>query len=304
MHVGVIIPARNAVEWIGGAIASMRAQTHPDWTLVVVDDGSTDATAERATSVFDRRLRVIRQAELGVSAARNRGLAALGSEPEALLFLDADDWLAPDALARLGCALAAAPAAVAASGPCGFVMATDGPGAAPWRVKPAAAGDILARLVERNLFANGGQILIRREAVWAAGWFRNDLAFGEDWEYWIRIALRGSFVAATGRDPVVFVRAREAGAYLRGAVNSDSYVACTEAIFANPALGDRMGSDRLIALRARAEAENFWIMGQALLRCGNPREGRAWLRRSAAAKPGLKRLALLAAAHLRAMQAG
>src|SRR5512142_1696981 len=77
MHIGVVVPAYNAAVWIGDAIASVLAQTHRDWALVVVDDGSTDGTVELVAGFTDRRIRLIRQANAGVSAARNTGLAAL-----------------------------------------------------------------------------------------------------------------------------------------------------------------------------------------------------------------------------------
>ena len=77
MHIGVVVPAYNAASWVGDAIASVIAQTHRDWSLVVVDDGSTDGTGAVAANFRDARIRLIRQANAGVSAARNRGIAEL-----------------------------------------------------------------------------------------------------------------------------------------------------------------------------------------------------------------------------------
>ncbi|MBW4093719.1 MAG: glycosyltransferase family 2 protein, partial [Proteobacteria bacterium] len=151
--IGIVIPARNAAPWLGAALGSLRAQSLSHWQAVVVDDGSTDATAEVAASSADPRIGLIRQPPRGVSAARNRGAAAL-ADSAALLFLDADDWLAPDALARLDTALRAAPEAVAACGPYAPVTATG----RQLRTRPAAGGDVLARLLTRNRFANGGHL--------------------------------------------------------------------------------------------------------------------------------------------------
>ena len=75
MRIGIVTPAYNAAPWIGDAIASVIAQTHDDWAMVVVDDGSTDATADVVARVADPRMRLIRQPNAGVSAARNRGMA-------------------------------------------------------------------------------------------------------------------------------------------------------------------------------------------------------------------------------------
>jgi glycosyl transferase family 2 len=77
VHIGVVVPAYNAAAWIGDAIASVLAQTHHDWSLVVIDDGSTDGTSSMAARFRDARIRLIRQENAGVSAARNRGIAEL-----------------------------------------------------------------------------------------------------------------------------------------------------------------------------------------------------------------------------------
>jgi glycosyltransferase involved in cell wall biosynthesis len=105
MRVGIVTPAWNMAPWIGAAIRSVLAQTHVDWRMVVVDDGSTDGTPDVVWALSDERLTLLRQVHEGVSAARNRGLLALEPGCEAILFLDADDQLTPNALTRLvaGC---------------------------------------------------------------------------------------------------------------------------------------------------------------------------------------------------------
>jgi GT2 family glycosyltransferase len=203
-------------------------------------------------------------------------------------FLDADDWLAADALARLIEALRLAPGAVAAAGAYTDIRCV--------RIPPA--GVILRCLLVRNLFANGGHLLIRAEAIRSVGLFRSDIAYGEDREYWIRLALRGPFAVTADKAPVLYVRQHDGGAYRRLAANPASFVPCMEAIFGNPALLTRFGSARLAAIRRPTEAENAWIIGRELVRHGGSREGRVWLRRSVWAAPSLKRIALLAASVL------
>lgn len=90
----VVIPAFNSAATLARAIESVRAQTWPAHEILVVDDGSTDATAEVAAG-FDG-VRLIRQKNSGVSGARNAGAAA--ATGDWLAFLDADDWYAPDRL--------------------------------------------------------------------------------------------------------------------------------------------------------------------------------------------------------------
>lgn len=89
----VIIPAFNAAATLARAIESVGSQTWPAHEIIVVDDGSSDASAEVALR-FGAAVRLIRQPNRGVSMARNAGAAA--ATGDWLAFLDADDWYAPD----------------------------------------------------------------------------------------------------------------------------------------------------------------------------------------------------------------
>nr|WP_294567114.1 glycosyltransferase family A protein [uncultured Rhodopila sp.] len=286
MHISVIIPAYNVAPYLRDAMTSVIRQTHGDWSMVVVDDGSIDSTARVASGFTDRRISLIRQDNAGVSAARNRGVA--GSTSDACLFLDADDWLAPDALARLAQALAASPASVASAGP----YARQSIGGIIRFAPPPGCEDLLERLLVRNLFANGGHLLIRRSAIDRAGGFRTGLRYGEDWEYWTRLALLGDFVPAASRDPVLFVRVRPGSAYLRMATDPARFEAATGAIYGNPDIIRRFGADALRALRRRADAETAWVIGRELIRHGRHREGWRCLGKSLCLTPSLRRLAL------------
>src|SRR5690348_4751903 len=99
MTVSVVMAARDAAATIGDAIASVIAQTHADWELVVVDDGSTDGTAGVARAAADGRVRVLEPGRIGVLAQlRNRGIEATSGEWVAIL--DADDRWLPNKLER------------------------------------------------------------------------------------------------------------------------------------------------------------------------------------------------------------
>lgn len=89
----VIIPAFNAAATLARAIESVRTQTWPAHEIIVIDDGSTDATADIARQ-FGDAVRLIQQPNSGVSMARNAG--AVAASGDWLAFLDADDWYAPD----------------------------------------------------------------------------------------------------------------------------------------------------------------------------------------------------------------
>jgi glycosyltransferase involved in cell wall biosynthesis len=307
MRVGIVTPAYNVAPYIGDAIRSVLSQTHQAWTMTIVDDGSTDATTAVVAGFDDPRLCLIRQRNAGVSAARNRGVTA--TYAEAVLFLDADDWLSPDALALLTAALSVDSGAIAAVGPYSRVPDSPPNGSvlgrrARSRIVRPASGDLLEALLVRNLFANGGHLLIRRGVLDAAGPFRSGLRYGEDWEYWTRLARSGTFTAVETPTPLLFVRERHGSAYLGMATRPESFIPCMDAIFNVPALRVRFGPAVLARMRRSAEAENDWIVGRELIRHGSPAEGRRFLRRSVRGAPGLRRLALLAAGSLPWLRVG
>ncbi len=289
MRIGIVTPAFNVAPYIGDTIRSVLGQTLPNWTMVAVDDGSTDDTASVVRGFRDPRLRLISQNNAGVSAARNRGAAAL--DCDAMLFLDGDDRLAPFALDSLAQALSAAPDARAAVG------AYERGG----RVYPPPTGNLLERLLVRNLFVNGGHVLIRRDAVQP---FRADLRYGEDWEFWVRLAsaapppspaMTASFTTIAGPRPILHVRERSSGAYLRMSTDPASFTACLDAIHDNPVLATIYTPERRAALRRHAAAEVQWTIGRELIRHRRYRAGIMRLSRSLALAPTLRRTAVLAA---------
>ena len=108
MKFSVIIPLYNKAPYIRKALESVLAQTYADYELIIIDDGSTDESAEIAEAILQdpaSRLiassphRLIRQANSGVSAARNNGVAQASGEY--LAFLDADDWWEPTYLEKM-----------------------------------------------------------------------------------------------------------------------------------------------------------------------------------------------------------
>jgi glycosyltransferase involved in cell wall biosynthesis len=297
MRVAVVIAARDVAPYIGAAIASVLSQSHADLSLTVVDDGSVDGTGAVVHGFRDERLRLVGEIGRGVSAARNRGVGRMAAEADALLFLDGDDWLARDALRMLVAALGRDKEAVAAHGPFAFVAAEANP-TEPGRLERRAsprARDLLPQLMLGNLFANGGHVLIRSAAWAAAGPFREDLAFAEDWEFWLRLALQGPFLALAG-PPLLFVR-RRTGSLMHGAATRmEAYRPALAAVAANPAIAARLGAARFARLLRRAEQELCWTLGRELLRRGNPAGARPLLWRGVWGRPRPQRLALLALA--------
>ncbi len=97
-RVSVIIPVFDSATTVAEAVESALAQTYTDFEIIAVDDGSTDASAEVLVR-YAPRIRIVRQPNRGLSAARNVGVGA--GEGELLAFLDADDAWLPEYLARM-----------------------------------------------------------------------------------------------------------------------------------------------------------------------------------------------------------
>lgn len=95
--VSVVIPAYDAEGFLARAVESVLGQSIPPREILVVDDGSTDGTADVARRLGER-IRYLRQENAGPSGARNRGIGAAAGEWVA--FLDADDWWLPRRLER------------------------------------------------------------------------------------------------------------------------------------------------------------------------------------------------------------
>ena len=210
--VRVVVPAHDAERWVGATLASVRAQTLPDWECVVVDDGSTDSTSAvvAAHAAEEPRIRLVRQANEGISSARNRGLAGTPGPVRFVAFLDSDDVWSPSALEVLVAALDARPDAVGAYGYAEYVD-EDG--------RPVRAGEHPAKQRDRRRVSGrrlravapeedvafdelvvvgavwpAAVALHRREAVDAVGGFDEAVSSAEDWDLTLRMSRRGVYV--------------------------------------------------------------------------------------------------------------
>ena len=142
----IVMPAYNTEKYIGEAITSVFNQTVSDWELIVIDDGSTDNTAEVARQFSDPRIKIFSQNNSGISASRNKGIEVSGGR--FIIFFDSDDRLCPDALERLGAALRNNDKTIAVYGECITINETGkliGTGKKPiFNVRPS--GNILQPL--------------------------------------------------------------------------------------------------------------------------------------------------------------
>lgn len=175
-------------------IDSVRKQTVENWRLVVVDDGSTDGTSDRMQALAhdDRRITCVRQSNAGAAAARNRGLS--GTEGDWVLFLDADDTIAPDFLSRM---LARARTDVDAVC-CGYIRVGPDGRETTWRPPPRLVEDRFTDVTEGPPVILHS-ILLRRSLFERIGAFDPDLRTNEDWDLWGRVARSGARIAREPR---------------------------------------------------------------------------------------------------------
>lgn len=202
--VGVVVPAYDAAAFLSEALASVAAQRKAADRVVVVDDGSSDATASIAASWGDRLpLDVVRlPVNGGLAAARRDGIARLGTDLVALL--DADDVWLPDHLGAMAAAHAARPGLVTAN-PLRWVpgLALAARGGRRRRPIPPPAKQLERLLVLNYVFVG---TLFERRLYERCGGFR-DFPLCEDWDLWLRLARGG--VPISGPDlPTVLYRVR------------------------------------------------------------------------------------------------
>jgi glycosyltransferase involved in cell wall biosynthesis len=195
--VSVVVPAFNAERTIDETLLSIRAQTHENLDIIVVDDGSTDRTCElaRKHSLIDGRVRVVRQLNQGVAAARNRGIAE--ARAEIIAPIDADDlWRSTKVSRQLQVMRESDPrvelvyAWSAYIDECGKIVSLDR--------RPSFSGDVLSVLCCGNFVGNGSTALMRKSVLQRLGGYDQSLrareAQGcEDWSLFLRIARVGQF---------------------------------------------------------------------------------------------------------------
>lgn len=182
--VSVIIPLYNKVNYIERALRSVLAQTHQDFEIVVVDDGSTDGSGEVVKAVEDTRIVLVRQDNAGVSAARNKGIEL--AEAELIAFLDADDEWDPWFLETILQLVKDCPDAGMYGTAYRYHMA-DGSIVTP--DFPGLENGYMKSFF-RTSYIWTSATAVKKEAIQQAGMFPVGVRFGEDLDTWVRIALK------------------------------------------------------------------------------------------------------------------
>jgi GT2 family glycosyltransferase len=183
------MPTYNRAKLLGRAIDSALAQTAAELCeIIVVDDGSTDNTAD-VVAAYGSRVRYLRQANAGASAARNAGIRA--STGEFVAFLDSDDLWEPDKIERQLAAFVRWPEAVLVGGRAADRFADGRVRLHP--LPPIALdepADFFLPLLRTNFLATL-TVMVRREALAGIELFPEDVQRFEDYHLWVRLACRG-----------------------------------------------------------------------------------------------------------------
>jgi glycosyltransferase involved in cell wall biosynthesis len=198
-RVSVVLPVFNAAATVARAVGSIRAQTWPDWELVAVDDGSTDATPALLDQCAreDARIRIIPRAHAGVAAAANAGLAA--ARGALIARMDADDVAHPERLKRQVALLESDPTLGVAS--CKVAFGGDRAANHGYALHVDWLNSLLTpEAIALNRFVESPvanpSALFRGELVARHGGFRAG-DFPEDYELWLRWLDAGVRVAKT-----------------------------------------------------------------------------------------------------------
>ncbi len=182
--VSVILPTYNRKWILKEAIDSVLAQDYEDFELIVVDDGSTDNTCE-ILDTYGQDIIVLRQANKGVSAARNRGIAEAGGQLVA--FLDSDDLWLPRKLSRQVDFFNLNPDAVINQTE--EIWIRNGARVNPKDRHRKPAGMIFERSLGLCLVSPSA-VMIRKSLFDVVGVFDEDLPACEDYDLWLRISCR------------------------------------------------------------------------------------------------------------------
>jgi glycosyltransferase involved in cell wall biosynthesis len=179
--VSIIIPCYNGARFLAETLESALRQTEPAREIVVVDDGSKDASAEIAEATPG--VRCVRQPNRGVSAARNHGLRETSGEY--VIFLDADDRLMPDAVG-------VGRRSLDENFDCGFVYGFARDIDVSGRVTGTHSANVsdarYQTLLEGNTLVPSASAMFRRRALESVGGFDEGIRLAQDHELYLRVA--------------------------------------------------------------------------------------------------------------------
>lgn len=264
--ISVIVPTYNRRELLEKTVDSVRAQTFRDFEIIVVNDGSSDDTAEWLDRQED--LRHIDQDNCGIAGSRNNGAAiARGSW---LAFVDHDDLWAPDKLSIQA-------EFVRQNTDLGLVACRHvrlGKRFSDRRNGPRIRGDLLVKVFSES-FIHTSSVMIRRDVFDEIGGFPTQYRFADEFDVWLKIAAR--YPIGYIDDPLVFIRFYESNtSHNRIGVRTDTYDILTKN-------DDPQRIPRSVYRRTMSDHDISF--GRAYWGAGRPEEALKWFRMSVKRTP-------------------
>jgi glycosyltransferase involved in cell wall biosynthesis len=194
--ISTIVPCFNQARFLPEVTASLQAQLYPRWECIIVNDGSSDDTAQvaRGLAAADSRIRLVGQENRGLAAARNRGLCE--AKGQFVHFLDADDYILPEMYQKMVEVFTTSSDLSVVY--CGYQFVdSDRKFLKSFPALPEPS-DVFHQLLERNPWPCHA-IMVRKTAIDSAGPFEGVFYGCEDWDLWLRIAsLGGRFAPVNG----------------------------------------------------------------------------------------------------------
>lgn len=261
--VSIVIPTYNYASYLKETLNSVLRQSHTDWECIVVDDGSTDATADVVNEFTkkDKRFIYVYQKNAGVSAARNKGLSL--AKGEYIQFLDGDDLLQPE---KIETGLAAfrnhADAEIVYSDVRFFddgreaELRTSLNGTKPdnWLPRLNDRGAKVVAILSSINFMVIHAPLLRRSLFERVGLFDVSMKALEDWDFWMRCALENAFFCYAAHDnAMALVRVHE------GSLSKEkTYMLKGNFLFLKRTLAHRNISAKFALILVMKYVELFW----------------------------------------------
>lgn len=194
MQYSIIVPLYNKAQYIEHTLHSIANQTYQDYELIVIDDGSTDGSYEIAESMINNRInngRIIRQENSGVSVTRNHGVSI--SRGDYVTFLDADDWWEPTFLEEMTNLISEFPDA-GLYGTSYYLIKNGRKRVAPIGLSKGFKKGYInyCKIYSQSLCMpiTSSSVAIKREIFNETEGFREGITLGEDFDLWIRLALK------------------------------------------------------------------------------------------------------------------
>ena len=188
--ISIIIPTYNAGQYIEEALASVFAQSFQDFEVIIVDDGSTDDTAQRVKALSDSRILYVYKENQGPAIARNHGLNLVRGEY--IAFLDVDDLWQPNKLEMHLNLMKNSP--LMGMSFSWFQILFDQPVQrleSPWFTPPKKRVLKFVDFLERNWTGHSSSVVLRTQCMKDCQGFDENFYTGEDYYLWLQIAQRG-----------------------------------------------------------------------------------------------------------------